>query len=174
MGQYRSGGDNEVRSFPWPVVDQERDLFLLPLAPVLQRHGRVKSLLDDVTAHPKASSLVNVGLDPDHNINQIGQLSAGSAHPLNDHRRGPGGDIDMAGAAVRLPGRRLVVHLPPGVQRPKDAVEHQVVPANAGMRPRNVIGMHDRGRGHHPAQATGQGRLAAAPSAIDRDDPRPR
>jgi hypothetical protein len=80
----------------------------------------------------------------------------------------------MAGAAVRLPSRRLVVHLPPGVQRPKDAVDHQVVPAKAGMLPRDVIGMYDRGRGHHPAQATGQGRLAAAPSAVDRDDPRPR
>jgi hypothetical protein len=81
VGQHRSAGDDEVSSFPWPVVDQERDLFGLPLAPVLQRRGRVESLIDDVTAHPKAPSFVEIGLDPDRNINQIGQLSAGSAHP---------------------------------------------------------------------------------------------
>jgi hypothetical protein len=174
MGQHRSCGNNDISSLPRPVLDQERHLFGRPAAPLLQRDGLIDALIDHVPAHPTAPRTITVGLHPDRDVDQVGHLATGSAHAFNDHRRRIGGDVDVARASVRLPCRWLVVHVPAGMQRCKDARQHQVIPAKAGMGPRHIIGMHHGSSGQHLAQAIRQRRLAARTPAVDRENPRPR
>jgi len=137
----RGTGDNEIGTFPRPLIGQERLLFGHPLTQALNR-PRPSRLPDPGQAPARRFPLI--GLHPDERVHQVRGFAAPGTNSLDDEQRAAGRHIDGSLAAVLSPARRLEGHRLAAVHGHQDPIDQQVGPAEAGVPPGEVIGVHDR------------------------------
>ncbi|MED7932034.1 Gfo/Idh/MocA family oxidoreductase [Nonomuraea sp. LP-02] len=162
----RRAGDDHGGSGPRLLSQQERQLLQHPVRHVLHVLGGVA-----VAEEQQALLLVKIALHPHRGVQPRGELLADDAGTLDPDELDIGGDGDRSGPAVLDPGVRAEVHRLTLVQGPQDVLGEHGAPVEVGVVPGDVVGVHD-GRVGHLAQSLGQGRLARAAPAVDRDHPR--
>ena len=126
---------------------------------------------DASRTRPRARASGAVRLHPDHQVRQPGQLGTADAAPLDDERP-PAGRLDGPRPVVRLPPRRPVAHVATAAPGADHAADEQVVPAEPGVLPGDVVGVHQAGA-EQAGETAGERGLAAATPSVDQHQRRP-
>jgi len=92
--------------------------------------------------------------------------------PLDDQQRAAGWYLDRARAPTFVPPGRAVGHRPPRTRGGEDAADQQVGPAEPGVPPGNVVGMHHGRSLNDVLQPCRQRRLAAGTAPVHGQDQR--
>jgi hypothetical protein len=127
--------------------------------------GRRLARLSDAGQRPPFC-LALVGLHPDQGVDHVRRLAAPGAVPFDDQQRAVGGNLDRSFSAVPGPSRRAVADRPALVNGDQDPFNEQVGPAEAGMRPGDVVGVDHRRSGNRLADPCRQRGLAAVTAPV--------
>ena len=136
------------------------------------RYGRRPAGVPD-PGQVAALGLGFVSLDPDRRVDQVHAFPAGGPDALDDQQRAARRDLDRPRALALVPRGRPERHRPPGPRWLQDAADQQVGPAEPGMPPGDVIGVHDRRSRHGLPEPRRQRRLAAGTAAVHGHHDRP-
>jgi hypothetical protein len=113
-----------------------------------------------------------VGLDPDRHVDKVRAFPPGRADAFDDQQRAVSRDLDRTLTLALVPPGRAVGHRPPGTRRDEDAADQQVGPAEPGVPPGDVVGMHDGRSRHDILQPRRQRGLAAGTAPVHGQDHR--
>jgi len=111
--------------------------------PVQRPVGHVGRVRIPVTGEPSPFRFSLIGLHPDQPIDQVRYLAAPSTVSFNDHQRTVSRNVDRSLSAVLEPSRRPVAECPALMDRHKNPVRKEISPAEAGVLPRDVVGVDD-------------------------------
>jgi hypothetical protein len=112
------------------------------------------------------SCLPLVGLHPDQGVDQVRYLPAPGAVSFDDQQRAAGRDLDGSFPAVLVPPRRPVTDRLTVVHGHQDPVNQQIGPAEAGVRPGDVVGVDDNRSGDQLADPGRQRGLAVVAAPV--------
>lgn len=121
---------------PRPPLLNEGELLGHPAANA--RRGRLPGAN---TRGVASFDIAAVGPDVHGGIHEVPQSGPARSDAFDDHQNRSMGDSYRAHTAVHVPSRRPVGNWLALVQRLQDAADQEIGPAEAGMGPRDVIGV---------------------------------
>ena len=137
--------DDDAGPLPLTLLLHERQLRRHPFVPEPGRRLRIAvDSLHDVTGDAATLSFGEVRLHPHDRIQERHQRALSGAHPLDEDHLESDGHLDGAGAPALIPGRRSVTGRLPAPDGLKHAANQQLGPAEEGVVPRDVVGVHHR------------------------------